>query len=105
MFTNIFPIKIEINVLWGSSRSLIIDEYDKEIKLFEIIGDNTIIADAIISIDKINEILNTEIPVYEETIDNIIGILYSKDLLGIYFLPVKILMIKFDTQLKRTSMG
>ncbi|MBA7614455.1 hypothetical protein ES703_21719 [subsurface metagenome] len=25
MFTNIFPIKIEINVLWGSSRSLIID--------------------------------------------------------------------------------
>ncbi|MFH1001677.1 MAG: hemolysin family protein, partial [bacterium] len=40
----------------------IIDEYDKEIKLYEMIEDNTVIADAIISIDKINEILNIKIP-------------------------------------------
>jgi len=56
----------------------IIDEYDKEIKLFEMIGDNTIITDAIISIDKINEILNMEIP--ENGFETLGGFIF--DLLG-----------------------
>ncbi len=56
----------------------IIDEYDKEIKLFEIIGDNIVIADAIISIDKINEILNIEIP--ENDFETLGGFIF--DLLG-----------------------
>jgi len=56
----------------------IIDEYDKEIKLFEMIGDNTVITDAIISIDKINEILNIEIP--ENGFETLGGFIY--DLLG-----------------------
>jgi len=56
----------------------IIDEYDKEIKLFEIIEDNTVIADAIISIDKINEILNTKIP--ENDFETLGGFIF--DLLG-----------------------
>lgn len=56
----------------------IIDEYDKEIKLFEIIGDNIVIADAIISIDKINEILNIEIP--ENGFETLGGFIF--DLLG-----------------------
>ncbi|MBU1290605.1 hemolysin family protein [bacterium] len=56
----------------------IIDEYDKEIKLFEMIGDNTVIADAIISIDKINEILNIEIP--ENGFETLGGFIF--DLLG-----------------------
>jgi len=56
----------------------IIDEYDKEIKLFEMIGDNIVIADAIISIDKINEILNIEIP--ENGFETLGGFIY--DLLG-----------------------
>jgi len=56
----------------------IIDEYDKEIKLFEIIGDNTVITDAIISIEKINEILNIEIP--ENGFETLGGFIY--DLLG-----------------------
>jgi len=56
----------------------IIDEYDKEIKLFELIGDNIVIADAIISIDKINEILNIEIP--ENDFETLGGFIF--DLLG-----------------------
>jgi len=56
----------------------IIDEYDKEIKLFEITGDNTVIADAIISIDKINEILEIEIP--ENDFETLGGFIF--DLLG-----------------------
>lgn len=56
----------------------IIDEYDKEIKLFEMTGDNIVIADAIISIDKINEILNIEIP--ENDFETLGGFIF--DLLG-----------------------
>jgi len=56
----------------------IIDEYDKEIKLFEMIGDNTVMTDAIISIEKINEILNIEIP--ENGFETLGGFIY--DLLG-----------------------
>ena len=56
----------------------IIDEYDKEIKLFEMIGDNIVIADAIVSIDKINEILNIEIP--ENGFETLGGFIF--DLLG-----------------------
>ncbi|MBE3090910.1 MAG: HlyC/CorC family transporter [Candidatus Atribacteria bacterium] len=56
----------------------IIDEYDKEIKLFEMIGDNTVITDAIINIEKINEILNIEIP--ENGFETLGGFIY--DLLG-----------------------
>lgn len=56
----------------------IIDEYDKEIKLFEMIEDNIIIADAIISIDKINEILKIEIP--ENGFETLGGFIF--DLLG-----------------------
>jgi putative hemolysin len=56
----------------------IIDEYDKEIKLFEMTGDNIVIADAIISIDKINEILNIEIP--ENGFETLGGFIF--DLLG-----------------------
>jgi len=56
----------------------IIDEYDKEIKLFEMTGDNIVIADAIISIDKINETLNIEIP--ENGFETLGGFIF--DLLG-----------------------
>lgn len=56
----------------------IIDEYDKETKLFEMTGDNIVIADAIISIDKINEILNIEIP--ENDFETLGGFIF--DLLG-----------------------
>jgi len=56
----------------------IIDEYDKEIKLFEITEDNTVIAEAIISIEKINEILKVEIP--ENGFETLGGFIY--DLLG-----------------------
>lgn len=56
----------------------IIDEYDKEIKLFEMTGDNIVIADAIISIDRINEILNIEIP--ENDFETLGGFIF--DLLG-----------------------
>jgi len=56
----------------------IIDEYDKEIKLFEITEDNTVIADGIISIEKINEILNIEIP--ENGFETLGGFIF--DLLG-----------------------
>jgi len=56
----------------------IIDEYDKEIKLFEMIGDNTVIADGIIDIEKINEILNIEIP--ENDFETLAGFIF--DLLG-----------------------
>jgi len=56
----------------------IIDEYDKEIKLFEIIEDNIVIADAVISIDKINEILNIKIP--ENDFETLGGFIF--DLLG-----------------------
>lgn len=56
----------------------IIDEYDKEIKLYEIIGDNTVIVDGIISIEEINEILNIEIP--ENDFETLGGFIF--DLLG-----------------------
>ena len=56
----------------------IIDEYDKEIKLFEIIEDNTVIADGNISIEKINDILNIEIP--ENDFETLGGFIF--DLLG-----------------------
>ncbi len=56
----------------------IIDEYDKEIKLFEMIGDNTVIVDGIIDIEKINEILNIEIP--ENDFETLAGFIF--DLLG-----------------------
>jgi putative hemolysin len=56
----------------------IIDEYDKETKSFEMIGDNIVITDAIISIDKINEILNIEIP--ENDFETLGGFIF--DLLG-----------------------
>jgi len=56
----------------------IIDEYDKEIKLFEIDEDNTVIVDAIIGIDEINEILNIEIP--ENGFETLGGFIF--DLLG-----------------------
>ncbi|MCG2761648.1 MAG: hemolysin family protein [Candidatus Atribacteria bacterium] len=56
----------------------IIDEYDKEIKLYEMIEGNTVIADAIISIDKINEILNITIP--ENDFETLGGFIF--DLLG-----------------------
>ena len=56
----------------------IIDEYDKEIKLFEITEDNTVIADGNISIEKINHILNIEIP--ENDFETLGGFIF--DLLG-----------------------
>jgi putative hemolysin len=56
----------------------IIDEYDKEIKLFEMIGDNTVIVDGIIDIEKINDILNIEIP--ENDFETLAGFIF--DLLG-----------------------
>ena len=56
----------------------IIDEYDKETKLYEIIDNNTVIADGIISIDKINELLNIEIP--ENDFETLGGFIY--DLIG-----------------------
>jgi len=56
----------------------IIDEYDKEIKLFEIAEDNTVIVDAIIGIEEINEILNIEIP--ENGFETLGGFIF--DLLG-----------------------
>jgi len=56
----------------------IIDEYDEEIKLFEMIGDNTVIADGNISIEKINDILNIEIP--ENDFETLGGFIF--DLLG-----------------------
>ncbi len=56
----------------------IIDEYDKEIKLFEMVGDNTVIVDGIIDIEKINEILNIEIP--ENDFETLAGFIF--DLLG-----------------------
>lgn len=56
----------------------IIDEYDKETKLYEIIDNNTVIADGIISIDKINKLLNIEIP--ENDFETLGGFIY--DLMG-----------------------
>lgn len=56
----------------------IIDEYNKETKLYEIIDNNTVIADGIISIDKINELLNIEIP--ENDFETLGGFIY--DLMG-----------------------
>jgi len=56
----------------------IIDEYDKETKLYEIIDNNTVIVDGIISIDKINELLNVEIP--ENDFETLGGFIY--DLMG-----------------------
>ena len=56
----------------------IIDEYDKEIKLFEITEDNTVIADGNIDIEKINDILNIEIP--ENDFETLGGFIF--DLLG-----------------------
>jgi len=56
----------------------IVDEYDKETKLYEIIDNNTVIVDGIISIGKINEILNIEIP--EDDFETLGGFIY--DLMG-----------------------
>jgi len=56
----------------------IIDEYDKETKLYEIIDDNTVIVDGMIDIDKINELLNIEIP--ENDFETLGGFIY--DLMG-----------------------
>ena len=56
----------------------IIDEYDKEIKLFEITEGNTVIADGNIDIEKINEILNIDIP--ENGFETLGGFIF--DLLG-----------------------
>jgi len=56
----------------------IIDEYDQEIKLFELTEDNTVIADGNISIEKINGILNIEIP--ENDFETLGGFIF--DLLG-----------------------
>jgi putative hemolysin len=56
----------------------IIDEYDKETKLYEIIDNNTVIADGIISIDKINELLNIKIS--ENDFETLGGFIY--DLMG-----------------------
>lgn len=56
----------------------IIDEYDKETKLYEIIDNDTVIADGIISIDKINELLNIGIP--ENDFETLGGFIY--DLMG-----------------------
>lgn len=56
----------------------IIDEYNKETKLYEIIDNNTVIADGIISIDKINELLNIEIS--ENDFETLGGFIY--DLMG-----------------------
>lgn len=56
----------------------IIDEYDKETKLYEIIDNNTMIVDGMIDIDKINELLNIEIP--ENDFETLGGFIY--DLMG-----------------------
>ena len=56
----------------------IIDEYDKETKLYEIIDDNTVIVDGMIDIDKINKLLNIEIP--ENDFETLGGFIY--DLMG-----------------------
>jgi len=56
----------------------IIDEYDKEIKLFEIIDHNALVVDGKISIDKVNELLNIEIP--ENDFETLGGFIY--DLMG-----------------------
>jgi len=56
----------------------IIDEYDKDIKLFEMTEDNTVIADGAISIEKINEVLTIEIP--ENGFETLGGFIF--DLLG-----------------------
>lgn len=56
----------------------IIDEYDKETKLYEIIDNNTVIANGIISIDKINELLNIKIS--ENDFETLGGFIY--DLMG-----------------------
>lgn len=56
----------------------IVDEYDKEIKLYERINNNTVIVDGIISIDRINEILNIEIP--ENGFETLGGFIF--DLIG-----------------------
>jgi len=67
----------------------IIDEYDKEIKLFEITEDNTVIADGNIDIEKINEILNIDIP--ENGFETLGGFIF--DLLG--KVPIKGEKIKY----------
>ena len=67
----------------------IIDEYDKETKLYEIIDNNTVIADGIISIDKINELLNIEIP--ENDFETLGGFIY--DLMG--RVPIKNEIIEY----------
>ncbi|HEC92505.1 MAG TPA: HlyC/CorC family transporter [Candidatus Atribacteria bacterium] len=56
----------------------IIDEYDKETELYDIIDNNTIIVDGMIDIDKINELLNIEIP--ENDFETLGGFIY--DLMG-----------------------
>jgi len=53
----------------------IIDEYDKEIELFKKIDENTFIADGMINIDKINEILHVKIP--EDDFETLGGFIYK----------------------------
>ena len=53
----------------------IIDEYDKEIELFKKIDENTFIADGMINIDKINEILHIKIP--EDDFETLGGFIYK----------------------------
>lgn len=52
----------------------IIDEYDKERQLFELIDENTVIADGMLEIDKIAELLNVE--VLEGDFDTLGGFIY-----------------------------
>ena len=53
----------------------IIDEYDKEKELYRKIDENTIIADGIVDIDTINEILHINIP--EDDFETISGFIYK----------------------------
>ena len=53
----------------------IIDEYDKEIELFKKIDENTFIADGMINIDKINEVLHVKIP--EDDFETLGGFIYK----------------------------
>jgi len=52
----------------------IIDEYDKERKLFEVIDENTIIADGMMEIDQVRELVNIEIP--EDDFETLGGFIY-----------------------------
>ncbi len=56
----------------------IVDEYEKETKLYEVIDNHTIIADGIIDLDEINELFNLEIP--KNDFETLGGFIY--DLMG-----------------------